>query len=55
MVHFDFSEDDATWVPLKLSGAAGSLWAEALELKNWLLQFGCASKELWEVVSDLYD
>ena len=38
----DFSEDDITWVASKISGAAGVLGAEAIELKNWLLCFGYA-------------
>ena len=33
----DFTEDDVTWVASKLSGAAGALGAEAMELRNWLL------------------
>ena len=42
-VPLDFTEDDVTWVASKLSGAAGALGAEAVELRNWLLHFGCAS------------
>ena len=42
-VPLDFTEDDVTWVASKLSGAAGALGAEAMELRNWLLRFGCAS------------
>ena len=41
----DFTEDDVMWVASKLSGAAGALGAEAMELRNWLLHFGCASEE----------
>ena len=51
----NFLEEDITWVVSKLSGVAGTLGVKALELKNWLLRFRCASKELWEVVADLYD
>ena len=36
-VPLDFTEDDVTWVASKLSGAAGALGAEAMELQNWLL------------------
>ena len=43
------------WVALKLSGAAGALVAEVIELRNWLLRFGCASVELRVVVSRLAD
>ena len=54
-VPLDFTEDDVTWVASKLSGAAGALGAEAIELRNWLLCFGCASEELRVVVSRLAD
>ena len=54
-VPFDFTEDDVTWVAPKLSGAAGALGAEAMELRNWLLCFGCASEELRVVVASLSD
>ena len=43
-VLLDFTEDDFTWVASKLSGAAGVLGAEAMELRNWLLRFGCTSE-----------
>ena len=39
----------------KLSGAAGTLGVKALELKNWLIRFRCASKELWAVIADQDD
>ena len=45
-VPLDFTEDDVTWVASKLSDAAGALGAEAMELRNCLLRFGCASEEL---------
>ena len=51
----EFIEDDVTWVASKLSGAAGTLGAEAIELRNWLLRFGCASDDLRFVVSSLTD
>ena len=38
-VPLDFTEDNATWVASKLSGTAGALGAEAMELRNWLLRF----------------
>ena len=44
MVPLDFTEDDVTRVASKLSDAAGALGAEAMELRNWLLRFGCASE-----------
>ena len=43
------------WVASKLSGAAGELGAEAMELRNWLLCFGCASEELRVIVASLAD
>ena len=42
-VPLDFTEDDVTWVASNLSGAAGALGAEAMELQNWILHFGCVS------------
>ena len=54
-VTLDFTEDDVTWVASKLSGAAGALGAEAMELRNWLLRFGCASEELRVVFASLAD
>ena len=55
MVPLDLTEDDVTWVSSKLSGAAGALGAEAIELLNCLLSFGCASEELRVVVASLAD
>ena len=43
-VPLDFTEDDVTWLASKLSSAEGALVAEAMELHNWLLRFGCASE-----------
>ena len=51
----DFTEDDVTWVASKLSGAAGALGAEAMELRNWFLCFGYASKDFRVVVANLAD
>ena len=42
-VPLDFTEDDVTCVASKLSGTAVALGAEAIDLRNWLLRFGCAS------------
>ena len=42
-IPLDFTEDDVMWVTPKLSGSVGLLEAEAIELHNWLLCFGCAS------------
>ena len=52
-VPLDFTEDDVTWVVSNLSGTAGALGAEAMELQNWLLCFRCASEELRVVVDRL--
>ena len=54
-VPLDFMEDDVTWGASKLSGAAGALGAEAMELRNWLLHFGCASEEFRVVVTSVAD
>ena len=43
------------WVASKLSGATGALGAEVIELKNWILSFGCTSEELKVVVAKLND
>ena len=53
MMPLDLSEDNITWVASKLSGAAGALGAEVIELRNWLLRFGCASEEFRFVVADM--
>ena len=37
----DFTEDGVMWVASKLSGAAGTLEAEAVELRKWIIFFGC--------------
>ena len=44
-VPLDFTENDVTWVASKLSGASGTMGAEAIELINWILCFGCASED----------
>ena len=55
MVPLNFTEDDITWVTSNLSGAAGALGDEAVELRNWLLCFGCLSEELRVVLARLVD
>ena len=55
MVPLDFTEDDVTWVTSKLSGAAGALGAEAMQLRNCLLCFGCTSEQLRVVAARLAD
>ena len=54
-VPLEFTEDDVTWVASKLSSAAGALGAEAMELCNWLLRFGCASEEFIVIFASLAD
>ena len=38
-----------------LSGDAGALGAEAIELRNWLLRFACEKEEFRVVVANLAD
>ena len=45
-VLLELTEDDVTWFASKISGAAGVLGAEVMELRNWILLFGCALEEL---------
>ena len=52
-VPLDFLEDDVTWVASKLSGATGALVVEAVDMRNWLLRFGCISEEFRVVVANL--
>ena len=52
-VSLDFTEDDLTWLASKISGVAGAMIAEAIELRNLLLCFRCASEELRVFVATL--
>ena len=52
-VTLDSLEDDVTWVASNLSGAAGALGGEAIELMNWLICFGYASEKFRVVVTAL--
>ena len=54
-VPLGFTEDDVVWVASKLLGAAGALVVEAIDLRNWLLCFRCASEEFRVVIADLAD
>ena len=54
-VPLDLSEDYVKWVTSKLSGAAGTLRAEEIDPRNWLLCFGCASEEFRFFVANLED
>ena len=51
----DFLEDDVMWVASKLSGAAGSLGSEAIEMSKRVLRFGCASEEIRVVFANMAD
>ena len=52
-VPLKFTEEDVTWVTSNLSGAAGALGFEAIDLHNWLLRFGCASEGSRVIVARL--
>ena len=54
-VPLDITKDGITWVSSKLSGAAGALGTEAIELRNWILCFGCELEELRFVVTRMDD
>ena len=54
-VPLDFTENDMTWVASKISVFAGALGVGAIELRNWLLCFGCVSKHLRVTVAGLAD
>ena len=54
-VHIEFLEDNVTWGTLKLSGAEGSMGAEAADINHCLLRFGCTSEDLHSIVADLSD
>ena len=55
MVPLDFSEENVPWVASKLSGTDGVLGAKVMELRNWLLCFGCVSEEFRVVVANMAD
>ena len=40
MVHVNFTEDVVTCIASKLSGKAGALGAEAVDMRNWIIRFG---------------
>ena len=42
MVPLDSMQDGMTWVEPKISGAIGALVDESIEMRNWLIHFGCA-------------
>ena len=39
----------------KISGAAGALGDDTIDLRNWIIHFGCALEELRVVFADLVD
>ena len=54
-VPLNFTEVGVMWVASKKFSAAGALGEEAIEIKNWLLCFGCESEELRVFVARLDD
>ena len=54
-VSLDLSENNVTWVASKISGAAGALGDEVIELRYWLLCFGCALEEFRVCVTNMAD
>ena len=52
-VPLEFSENDIVWVLSNLTGATGDLGAEAIELCNCLIRFGCISEELKVIITKL--
>ena len=55
MVPIDFTDDDVMWVASKLPSEASMPGAEAIELINWIICFGCNPDELRFVVYNLDD
>ena len=55
MVSLKFTEDEIMWVASNLCGATVTLGAEAIDLINCLLCFGCALEELRVVFARLDD
>ena len=53
MVTIDISEEKFMWVVPNLSGASRSLGAEAIDLINWYIPFGCTSEDFKVVVSNM--
>ena len=54
-VPLELLEENVMWVASKLSGAAGDLGSEVIELSNWLLCFRYVSEEFIFVVPNLAD
>ena len=46
---------DIMWGQSNLSDAAGALWDEVVEMRNWIIFFGCVSDKLRVVVAKLAD
>ena len=49
----DLSEDDVTWVASKISGTAGALGPEVIELCHWLIYFEYILEEMRDVIAKL--
>ena len=54
-VTLDFTEDEVLWVMSKFSVTAGALEEKEIELRNWIILFGCTSEELRVIVAKLSD
>ena len=54
-VPLGFTEDDETWVALKLYVDAGLLRSDMIDLSNWIIYLGCASEELRIIIVNLDD
>ena len=46
MVPLAFLRVNIMCVASKLTGAAGALGAEAIDIFSWIIHYGCASEEL---------
>ena len=49
----DFLEDRVTWVTSKISCAIGALGAEAIDIRNCIIIFRCASEKFRVVLANL--
>ena len=54
-VPLKFTKDDVIWVASKLSGATGTWVSNSIQLRNWLLCFGCVSEKLRVIITRLVD
>ena len=52
-VPLNFSENVIPWLVSNISGATGALVVEVIEIKHWILGFGCASEETRDLIVNL--